>query len=86
MRNKILINLLILTGLSAYTAQAQEGWTLRRCIDYAIEHNIEMCNKQQTAAEQSTSGGEYRQSGHAYPTLSGTCFVKIGVGDVQHRR
>ena len=36
MRNKILINLLILTGLSAYTAQAQEGWTLRRCIDYAI--------------------------------------------------
>ena len=27
MRNKILINLLILTGLSAYTAQAQEGWT-----------------------------------------------------------
>ena len=39
MRNKILINLLILTGLSAYTAQAQEGWTLRRCIDYAIEHN-----------------------------------------------
>lgn len=46
MRNKILINLLILTGLSAYTAQAQEGWTLRRCIDYAIEHNI---NVQQTA-------------------------------------
>ena len=52
MRYKILINLLILTGLSAYTAQAQEGWTLRRCIDYAIEHNI---NVQQTAnsAEQS---------------------------------
>ena len=46
MRNKILINLLILTGLSAYTAQAQEGWTLRRCIDYAIEHNI---NVQQSA-------------------------------------
>ena len=42
MRNKILINLLILTGLSAYTAQAQEGWTLRRCIDYAIEHNLSL--------------------------------------------
>ena len=22
------------------TSQAQEGWTLRQCIDYAIEHNI----------------------------------------------
>ena len=36
MGNKILINLLILTGLSTYAAQAQEGWTLRQCIDYAI--------------------------------------------------
>ena len=52
MGNKILINLLILTGLSTYAAQAQEGWTLRQCIDYAIEHNISV---QQTAnsAEQS---------------------------------
>lgn len=41
MGNKILINLLILTGLSTYAAQAQEGWTLRQCIDYAIEHNIQ---------------------------------------------
>lgn len=46
MGNKILINLLILTGLSTYAAQAQEGWTLRQCIDYAIEHNISV---QQTA-------------------------------------
>ena len=40
-----------LTTLCA-TSQAQEGWTLRQCIDYAIEHNIEI---QQTAnaAEQS---------------------------------
>lgn len=30
------------------TSQAQEGWTLRQCIDYAIEHNIEI---QQTANE-----------------------------------
>ena len=35
MGNKILINLLILTGLSTYAAQAQEGWTLRQCIDTA---------------------------------------------------
>ena len=24
----------------AVSVQAQEGWTLRQCIDYAIEHNI----------------------------------------------
>lgn len=33
--------LIALTGLSLCTAlQAQENWTLRQCIDYAIEHNI----------------------------------------------
>ena len=26
--------------LGGLSAQAQEGWTLRQCIDYAIEHNI----------------------------------------------
>lgn len=52
MRNQILITLSIVTGLSVHNAQAQEGWTLRQCIDYAIEHNV---NVQQTAnsAEQS---------------------------------
>ena len=79
MRNKILINLLILTGLSAYTAQAQEGWTLRRCIDYAIEHNI---NVQQTANSAEQSKVEVNT---AYLTLAAV-LRKIGVGDVQHRR
>lgn len=33
--------LIAFTGLSLCTAlQAQENWTLRQCIDYAIEHNI----------------------------------------------
>lgn len=46
--------ILLVTALSvsAVLAQAQEKWTLKRCIDYAIEHNIEI--KQVTnAAEQS---------------------------------
>lgn len=30
----------LLSLLFTLQAQAQEGWTLRRCIDYAIEHNI----------------------------------------------
>ena len=70
MRNKILINLLILTGLSAYTAQAQEGWTLRRCIDYAIEHNI---NVQQTANSAEQSKVEVNTAKWArLPNLSGS--------------
>ena len=60
MGNKILINLLILTGLSTYAAQAQEGWTLRQCIDYAIEHNISV---QQTANSAEQGGCKHSQMG-----------------------
>ena len=30
----------------AVSVQAQEGWTLRQCIDYAIEHNIRVLMRQ----------------------------------------
>ncbi len=43
MKKSILSIVLLAAGI---TAQAQEGWTLRQCIDYAIEHNI---NIRQTA-------------------------------------
>lgn len=39
----------------AVWAQAQEEWTLRRCIDHAIEHNIEI-RRAENAAEQSAVG------------------------------
>lgn len=38
--------------LCAANGQAQEGWTLRQCIDYAIEHNINVLQTA-NAAEQS---------------------------------
>ena len=38
--------------LGGLSAQAQEGWTLRQCIDYAIEHNIDI-RRTANAAEQS---------------------------------
>lgn len=41
-----------LTILCAANGQAQEGWTLRQCIDYAIEHNINVLQTA-NAAEQS---------------------------------
>ena len=36
----------------AVSVQAQEGWTLRQCIDYAIEHNISI-RQSANEAEQS---------------------------------
>lgn len=38
--------------LGGLSAQAREGWTLRQCIDYAIEHNIDI-RRTANAAEQS---------------------------------
>ncbi len=49
MKKNIVFICLAVCGL---TAQAQEGWTLRECIDYAIEHNINI-RKAANAAEQS---------------------------------
>ena len=37
MKRIYVISLLLTTGLSI---QAQEIWDLKRCIDYAIEHNL----------------------------------------------
>ena len=45
------IALLVLT-LGCATAQAQEAWSLRRCIDHAIEHNVTI-RQTENAAEQS---------------------------------
>jgi len=39
-------------AIFAVSVQAQEGWTLRQCIDYAIEHNISI-RRTANAAEQS---------------------------------
>lgn len=37
--------------LGGLSAQAQEGWTLRQCIDYAIEHNIDIRRTANTAEQ-----------------------------------
>ena len=41
------ISVLLLSGIGIISIQAQDNnssqaWTLRQCIDYAIEHNIEI--------------------------------------------
>lgn len=82
MGNKILINLLILTGLSTYAAQAQEGWTLRQCIDYAIEHNISV---QQTANSAEQSKVDVNTAKWArLPNLSGSASQNWSWGARHH--
>lgn len=49
MKKKIMIGCI---AVFAVSAQAQEGWTLRQCIDYAIEHNINI-RQSENQAEQS---------------------------------
>lgn len=48
MKKKIMI---VCMAVFAVSAQAQEGWTLRQCIDYAIEHNISI-RQSENEAEQ----------------------------------
>lgn len=52
MTKRIFSGLLIFASLLPCSAFAQEGWTLRQCIDYAIEHNIDI-HRTQNATEQS---------------------------------
>ena len=49
MNKKIFLYLAIFGSVSV---QAQERWSLRQCIDYAIEHNISI-RQTANAAEQS---------------------------------
>lgn len=51
MKKKIQYGLLA-SLLFCLPIEAQEGWTLRQCIDYAIKHNIDI-RRTQNAAEQS---------------------------------
>ena len=48
MKRTLLITLLIATMLSV---QAQKVWTLDQCIDYALEHNLDI-RKSQLAQQQ----------------------------------
>ena len=43
--------LLLLLSVCCLTVRAQEAWSLRRCIDYAIEHNINIRQTDNTAQQ-----------------------------------
>lgn len=45
MKMKKLLLLISLIGFTVCTAPAQEAWSLKQCVDYAIEHNINVRQK-----------------------------------------
>ena len=75
MKRTFLITLLVAT---VFTAQAQKVWTLDECIDYAIEHNLDL-RKTQLVRQQAEY--QYKASKNAWlPTLSANAGEYLGFG------
>ena len=75
MKRAILITLLVAT---AFTIQAQKVWTLDECINYAIEHNLDL-QKTQLARQQAEY--QYKASKNAWlPTLNANAGEYLGFG------
>lgn len=69
----IILSLLIATG-----AEAQEKWSLRQCIDYAIEHNIEVKQQEVSRDEQKVELNTAKYS--RLPSLNGSVSQSFGFG------
>ena len=75
MKRTLLITLLFAT---VFTVQAQKVWTLDECINYALEHNLDL-RKTQLAREQADY--QWKMSKNAWlPTLSANAGEYLGFG------
>ena len=75
MKRALLIMLLVAT---VFTAQAQKVWTLDECINYALEHNLDI-RKTQLARQQADY--QYKVSKNAWlPTLKANAGEYLGFG------
>jgi outer membrane protein len=75
MKRAILIMLLVAT---VFTVQAQKVWSLDECINYAIEHNLDL-QKTQLARQQAEY--QYKASKNAWlPTLNANAGEYLGFG------
>lgn len=75
MKRFFLTTLLVAT---VFVAQAQKVWTLDECIDYALEHNLDI-HKSQLAREQAEY--QYKTSKNAWlPTLNANVGEYFGFG------
>lgn len=72
------IVLLALSICLAVTAKAQQVWTLQQCIDYAMEHNVEVLQSQ---LQQQDADYQLRMSQNAWlPRVSASASEGLGFG------
>lgn len=75
MKRTFLITLFVAT---VFSAQAQKVWTLDECINYAMEHNLDL---QKTQLAQQQAEYQYKASKNAWlPTLSANAGEYLGFG------
>jgi len=74
----IRISLLILAVMTAVAGDGQEVWTLRRCIDYALEHNISVRQQDITRQQRGLEVSSARNS--RLPDLSASASQNWSFG------
>lgn len=70
--------ILVLGALTIFSAQAQEAWDLRKCIEYAIEHNLTI--KQQEAARDQSAVELNTAQWSRLPDLNGSMSHSFNFG------
>ena len=68
--------LLILAAMTTLTVTAQQKWTLRDCIDYAMQNNITL--KQSQLNKQTTTETRKQSQAALFPSLSGSTNQSLG--------
>ncbi len=68
--------ILLLLTIYAATISAQETWSLQNCIDYALEHNIQVKKNRISQAENEVS--LWQDKGALFPSLSFSTSHNIG--------
>ena len=75
---KKLTTILLIVLLGGVQLQAQEQWSLNRCVDYALEHNIQV---KQTQLRAESSQANFKQSKAAlYPNLNASASDALQYG------
>ena len=72
MRTKVLFLLMLFFG----TAYAQQAWTLQDCLDYALEHNIQV--QKNRISEERGKVTLWQDKGALFPSLSFSTNHSIG--------
>ena len=73
-----LVLIVLLVSLASIDCQAQQQWTLRQCMDYAIEHNISLKQRENTCRQNEVSLNTAKNS--RLPDLNAGVSESLGFG------